>query len=424
MERLVVCIMGQNCEKFIGMCLESVKDTDAIVYCDGGSEDKTFNIIGDFTRENSRYQDMVIKNPYNQEDKQMNGKQRNFYLDYLKKNYPGWFALCLDADEVVDDFSKLREWINKYGRVLENGYPAINVKMRHFHGDLGREDATVAEHAVLNRLFYVKDGLWYPEVEHPVLQYNNEPAPEGYICRDVTIWHLAHIQHCFEIKKRYEKNLKHSNIHSKEFLDNWYLAHLTNRYPTSPVNPLDIPEVIWKNFNIDKDMFYFANRNVEAKHFVMAKQWSEIIDEHSGVVEFGCGKGPFGFAFNVLGIPYEGIEISKFAVNNSFVPIHLGNILTTNQFKSNLVICFDVLEHLEYEDLDIALKNMNECTFDKVLISVPVIGDPNLENDPTHKIRETKDWWIEKISKHFDIKETPKDWLFAEQIIIGKKKHE
>ena len=38
MQKLVVCIMGQNCEKFIGMCLESVKDADSIVYCDGGSE--------------------------------------------------------------------------------------------------------------------------------------------------------------------------------------------------------------------------------------------------------------------------------------------------------------------------------------------------------------------------------------------------
>ena len=45
MNKLVVCIMGQNCERFIGMCLESVKEADGIVYCDGGSEDKTLKII-------------------------------------------------------------------------------------------------------------------------------------------------------------------------------------------------------------------------------------------------------------------------------------------------------------------------------------------------------------------------------------------
>ena len=47
MEKLVVVIMGQNCEKFIGMCLESVKESDAIVYCDGGSTDGTLDIVND-----------------------------------------------------------------------------------------------------------------------------------------------------------------------------------------------------------------------------------------------------------------------------------------------------------------------------------------------------------------------------------------
>lgn len=35
-QRLVCVVMGQNCDKFIGMCLDSVKDADDIVYCDGG----------------------------------------------------------------------------------------------------------------------------------------------------------------------------------------------------------------------------------------------------------------------------------------------------------------------------------------------------------------------------------------------------
>ena len=45
MNKLVVVIMGENCERFIGMCLESVKDADVIVYCDGGSADKTLSIV-------------------------------------------------------------------------------------------------------------------------------------------------------------------------------------------------------------------------------------------------------------------------------------------------------------------------------------------------------------------------------------------
>ena len=65
MEKLVVCIMGQNCERFIGMCLESVKDADAIVYCDGNSSDNTLHIIHE--RNNTDHID-IIQNQYDQSD--------------------------------------------------------------------------------------------------------------------------------------------------------------------------------------------------------------------------------------------------------------------------------------------------------------------------------------------------------------------
>src|SRR3990167_6097251 len=101
-QHLVCVVMGQNCEKFIGMCLESIKDADAIVYCDGRSTDKTLEIVSTeiwaINHADSNKEVRVIENIYNQEDKQMNGKQRNFYLEYVKKNYPNDWVLCLDAD--------------------------------------------------------------------------------------------------------------------------------------------------------------------------------------------------------------------------------------------------------------------------------------------------------------------------------------
>lgn len=433
-KNIVVCIMGQNCEKFLPMCLGSVKNSDAIVYCDGGSSWETISFFDEFKNvdfRNGKEIDkcVLIENEYKQDDPKMNGKQRNFYLSYLKEKYKGWYALCLDADEVCEDFDKIREWVNAYGEaVLENGYPAISIKMRHFHGDLGREDATRPEHFVLNRLFYICDELEYPEVEHPVLYCKGKDTPEtGYACRATTIWHLAHIQHCFEIKKRYEKNLKHSNMHSKEYLDNWYLMHLMNQYPTSAVNPLDVPAVIWENFNVDKDMFYFANRNVETKHFMMAKQYLDYYRMHyaeptTRVIEFGCGKAPFGFAFNFLHADYKGIELSNYAVKHAFVPIEQGDIITWKDEKQyDLCLVFDVLEHLKYEDLDKALENI-KLVADTYIFSIPFVGDHNLEADSTHIIKETKDWWIAKLTKYFNLEETPKEWHFRDQIIIGRRK--
>lgn len=42
--------------------------------------------------------------------------------------------------------------------------------------------------------------------------------------------------------------------------------------------------------------------------------------------------------------------------------------------------------------------------------------------DKTHIIKETKEWWIKKIQSHgIIIKETPKDWLYANQILVGEK---
>ena len=164
-ERLVCVVMGQDCEKFIGMCLNSVKDADAIVYCDGGSTDGTLKYlnthgfqsnpngikdIGEGDARNSTWD--IIQNEYNQEDKGMNGKQRNFYLKYIKEKYPGWWCLVLDADEIVDGLNKFKDIIQTAPKDR-----LYSPRMRHLIGDLTHEDATYEEHFVLHRLFYINN---------------------------------------------------------------------------------------------------------------------------------------------------------------------------------------------------------------------------------------------------------------------------
>ena len=248
--------MGQNCEKYIGMCLESVKNADAIVYCDGGSTDYTIPFV------KSKYEDKVITifNEYSQEDKEMNGKQRNFYLEYVKEHYPGWWCLALDADEVVDDLEQIKKWVDKYNDIGDL-YPCVSVKMRHFIGDLGHEDTTVKEHMVLHRLFKVTKDLYYPLGENPVLQCKDKESRK-YECRDTTIWHLAYIPNMWEIKARYDNHVKKSEMHTPEFLKKWYYAHLFGKYPKQEIQLTDIPQTILDTFGIDKDEFYFMNRGM------------------------------------------------------------------------------------------------------------------------------------------------------------------
>ena len=183
MEKIVVVIMGQNCEKFIKMSLESVKGADAIVYCDGGSTNK-FWYNGSLVEKFRKID--IIENKYDQEDKAMNGKQRNFYLDYVKENYPDYWCLAIDADEVVDDLSKIK-------KLIQGKDAVYNVNMRHFIGDLGHEDSTQERHYVLHRLFKINQAIKYPEVEHPVLEIRS-PA---ILTNCTTIWHLAYIPNLF-----------------------------------------------------------------------------------------------------------------------------------------------------------------------------------------------------------------------------------
>ena len=411
MNKLVVVIMGQNCEKFIPMCLESVKDADAIVYCDGGSTDKTLSLFSILT-EDSEYADgTIIENPYDQEDKAMNGKQRNFYLNYLKQNYPNDWALCLDADEVCEDIGKVKEFIQTASEGL------YSVKMRHFIGNLGFEDATQQIHYALNRLFKISNAIEYPLVEHPVLQ----GSPTGAtIC--TTIFHLAYIQGLFDIKKKYENHLAKSNMHTPEYLDNWKDMHILGAYPTKPVNLLEIPEIILKNFNINKDKYYFQNRGIELKNILMVKQWNDYFKPES-VLDLGCGRGAYMLFWKWFVEDVDGIEISQFAVDNAFCnDVHLGDVSKEEEYAYvDLITAVDILEHLNDSDLNKTLINMTKYG-KRFLFSIPYIGDPNLLADKTHLQHKTKEEWIQLIQQYgIKVSEAPKEWYFSHQILIGSK---
>jgi len=415
-QKIVVCIMGQNCERFIDMAIDSVKDADDIIYCDGGSTDNTLKICKE---KNVSY---IIHQEYNQEDKAMNGKQRNFYLKFMKEFLSDYWALCIDADEVVEDFNKIKEWIQTVPKGL------YSVKMRHFIGDIGHEDSTVKEHFVLNRLFKIECADKYPEVEHPVLQAIAGTQIAGTKC--TTIWHLAYVPNLWEIKKRYENHMKKSNMHSPGFLKNWYVQHLFGQYPKTPIFPLEVPRIIMDKFGINYDEIYFNyHSTLEAKHFLMMSQWKDYFyKKHPGaeneysikMLDIGCGIGLYGIAAKTLGIEWRGIEKSEWAVKNTNRGIIQGDITNLNvDGEFDMILCIDVLEHLDYKELDKALDNIKDLG-EIFILSIPFMGDPNLEQDPTHKIKESKDWWINKLSQYFKVKEAPKEWMFSNQILIGE----
>ena len=409
--------MGQNCERFIQLCLNGVKDADTIIYCDGGCIDNTLPIIKAIQPLYTNIPELyhphidVIYNKYNQEDLGMNGKQRNFYLNYLKTNYPNDWCLALDADEVVEDLSQIKQFI-------QNAEPAIySVRMRHLIGDLSHEDSIQEIHPVLNRLFKISEAQTYPEVEHPVLQGNVK-----YQVVNSTIWHLAYIPNMWEIKKRYDNHLKKSNIHTTEYLYDWYKAHLFGTYPRKEFNPVELPKVILDKFGIDKDEFYFKDRIIDLKHPIMVKQWFDYFKPES-VLDLGCGRGPYLYFWNWFVNDSKGVELSEYAAQNAFIPdrIAVGDVTDEGVYKdTDLITAVDVLEHLDNEQLDKALKNIVKYG-KRFLFSVPVIGDQNLENDKTHKQFKTRGDWIKTWESYgIKIKDTPDHWYFKHQLFIGE----
>lgn len=417
-QKIVTVIMGQDCEKFLPMCLESVKDSDVIVFCDGGSKDKTKDIVHNFRRfdNNAGIPAVTIENHFDKEDSTMNGKQRNFYLDYIKENYPGYWCLALDADEVVEDFSKIKEFINTTPKEL------YSVKMRHFIQDLAHEDATHETHFVPNRLFKIESADKYPEVEHPVLQPKKGEQVAATDC--TTIWHLAYIPNLWAIKERYRQHMAKSDMHTPEFLKQWYHSHIFGKYPTKEFNPVEVPDIILDEFGVDKDELYFAERGIDMKHPLMVKQWYDYFKPEK-VLDLGCGRGPYLFFWKWFVSDTMGIELSAYACKNNFGvdKVINGSAADSGCYeKADLITAIDILEHLNDEDLDKTLKNMADYG-NKFLFSIPFEGDPNLYNDPTHLQFRSKEDWIKLIESHgIKIKETPKDWLFAPQLLVGERK--
>jgi len=113
-QKLVVCIMGDSCGKFLDMCFKSIINADKIVFC-WGMED--IDTLKKYNEWKNKYpiKFELIKNKFDQKDKTMNGKQRNIYLQYLKDNYMNWNCLCMDADEILSE-----NGIEKIKYFLEN----------------------------------------------------------------------------------------------------------------------------------------------------------------------------------------------------------------------------------------------------------------------------------------------------------------
>lgn len=176
---------------------------------------------------------------------------------------------------------------------------------------------------------------------------------------------------------------------------------------------------------------YFLNRRaLEPKHTKEAEIWKEHFHPRT-FLDAGCGVGQRVFSMQEIGVESEGFDISVDAITTSPFKERLGNKLfvgditkkmTSKQY--DLVLVYDVFEHLSYDQLDVAMKQIfNYVAPGKnAVFSIPFRGDPNLERDPTHIIKEMKDWWINHVEKTgFKLLETPRNFPFRGQMLVVER---
>jgi cyclopropane fatty-acyl-phospholipid synthase-like methyltransferase len=130
------------------------------------------------------------------------------------------------------------------------------------------------------------------------------------------------------------------------------------------------------------------------------------------------------YAFNKIGVEAKGVEMSQYAVNHRMDEnIEQGDVLSYRDHSHNydLVIAYDLLEHISEEDLERAIYTLKYHAYNGgyILISVPMIGDPNLYKDTTHKIFWTRAQWEEKLRENnLKIIDVPEHWQFRNQLIL------
>jgi len=177
------------------------------------------------------------------------------------------------------------------------------------------------------------------------------------------------------------------------------------------------------------DQEYFRERvGLEEKHFLEVLIWWNNFRPQK-VVELGCGLGHRVFAFNEINVDCEGCDLEFPIINTPYKEYNnkfkIGTITDSsyNDKYADLVIIYDVLEHLPMiEDVKKALKEAYRISKKYIMVSIPVIGDPNLKADKTHMIKKTMQWWeYQVICAGFKLLPKPNNVPYREQMIWAEK---
>ena len=134
------------------------------------------------------------------------------------------------------------------------------------------------------------------------------------------------------------------------------------------------------------------------------------IKEEDRILDFGCAKGYLVKAFRLLHFEAYGFDISDYALDQAprVVEKYLYRSLEGLE-KFDWIIAKDVLEHIDYKDIDYLLKTLLKSLCNNMFCIIPLGNSISYnvhlyDKDITHVIKESMKWWVNKFKENdFDI---------------------
>jgi SAM-dependent methyltransferase len=146
------------------------------------------------------------------------------------------------------------------------------------------------------------------------------------------------------------------------------------------------------------DFDWLERKIVEDKYYEKPGVWSFLISEDKRllaeiaalfrpriVLDFGCANGPVMKCLLDLGIPSEGIDISRLALSKAFPEvrenIHLGDLLELDLGKRfDLILGLDIFEHLNPNKLSLYISKMAALMQDGGFLfgNIPALGNDDV----------------------------------------------
>jgi 2-polyprenyl-3-methyl-5-hydroxy-6-metoxy-1,4-benzoquinol methylase len=155
---------------------------------------------------------------------------------------------------------------------------------------------------------------------------------------------------------------------------------------------------------------YFKDRaEPQQKDYILAVHFLEYTMAES-VFDYGCGAGKYLKIFENMKVPADGYDPNVTEYNKIPVGVY------------DIVLCLDVLEHVPEAELDNVLQAIESRAKKYAIFSICDASLWGKYKDDTHVTCHSKMWWREKLSKYFKMVDTPDNWIFREQIYVGKKR--